>query len=123
VVPNRAICRMTPLRAKHRKSGLADLFDHGSGEERSVLNRVAAMPPYTPFLSPSRFAAPACALFGRRDGWFSSYFDLCRTTKGITDSQTKNQAACHHIDKCDEPETGRKRMCSVVERANRVVPG
>ena len=53
-------------------------------------------------------------------------FKLARSpqnTRGIGDSQTKNQAACHHIDECDERETSGKRMCSIVEITNRVGPG
>jgi len=34
----------------------------------------------------------------------------------IADSQTNNQAACHHINYCDDRETGRKRMGSIVRQ-------
>jgi hypothetical protein len=33
-----------------------------------------------------------------------------------------NQAACHHVDECDEREAGRKGVCSIVEITDHVVP-
>lgn len=51
----------------------------------------------------------------------------CRSSSGrvratsSADSQTEDQAARHHVDERDEPETGHKRLRCIVEKTNRIV--
>jgi len=57
------------------------------------------------------------------DGSFFELVRPLRSIKWIADSQTKNQAPRHKVDERDEPEAGRKRVRSIIEKADHVWSG